>query len=138
MSSHTGRQANAKIEGQIKKEFDMTPITDASNQTGASEPPIPTIEEIVEMAIAGTFSPAMSVFWLQEHVRRSIPVVPAVLSDERITDAEMFEWWFSDAPKPPQFINAYLDGVRAGWCLDQWRNAIRLAMLSAVPVEPKP
>lgn len=39
-------------------------------------------------------------------------------------DAERFRWWFSSEPKPGEFVNEYLDGVRQNWSLDQWRMAI--------------
>lgn len=42
-------------------------------------------------------------------------------------DSVRFEWWFSNEPKY-EFFDQYMEGVSAGWSLDQWRTAIDAAM----------
>lgn len=44
-------------------------------------------------------------------------------------DAARFAWYFGDKPKG-EWLETYLDGIRAGWTLDQWRAAIDAAMTS--------
>lgn len=42
-------------------------------------------------------------------------------------DATRFQWYFSDKPKG-DWLATYLDGVRTGWTIDQWRAAIDAAL----------
>ncbi len=45
----------------------------------------------------------------------------------REKDAERFEWYFGSSDKLP-FMKTYIDGVAAGYTVDQWRAAIDAAM----------
>lgn len=42
-------------------------------------------------------------------------------------DAMLFRWYFSDGPKG-DFLTTYIEGIREGWSIDQWRAAIDAAM----------
>jgi len=57
---------------------------------------------------------------------------PAAPQAQDALDAARFRWWMSDAPKPPEFMNEFLRGVREGWSLDQWR-----ALVDAARRQPK-
>lgn len=50
-------------------------------------------------------------------------------------DSVRFEWWFSKEPKY-EFFDQYMEGVSAGWSLDQWRTAIDAAMAAALKDTP--
>ena len=39
------------------------------------------------------------------------------------SDTERFNWYFGNSDKG-QFMNTYLQGMREGWSIDQWRPAI--------------
>lgn len=38
-------------------------------------------------------------------------------------DTKRFDWFFGSKDKYP-FLDAYMQGVREGWTVDQWREAI--------------
>lgn len=50
-------------------------------------------------------------------------------------DSVRFEWWFSKEPKY-EFFDQYMEGVSAGWSLDQWRTAIDAAIAAALKDTP--
>lgn len=47
-------------------------------------------------------------------------------------DAARFAWYFSDKPKG-DFLMTYLDGMRTGWTIDQWRAVIDAAIEAESP-----
>lgn len=46
---------------------------------------------------------------------------------ERDAAVDRFDWYFGSHDKTA-FINTYMQGMREGWSLDQWRAAIDAAM----------
>lgn len=49
--------------------------------------------------------------------------------DELRKDAERLEWYFSpDSLEDRYFVDAYCQGVKERWTVDQWRAAIDAAM----------
>lgn len=49
------------------------------------------------------------------------------MSEQNDADSRRFEWYFSDKPKG-EWLMTYLDGMKSGWTVDQWRSAIDGAM----------
>lgn len=58
---------------------------------------------------------------------RQRPLPPDLFRESQEADARRFAWYFSDKPKG-DWLQTYLDGIRAGWTTDQWRAAIDAAM----------
>lgn len=62
------------------------------------------------------------------HIREALGVgakpmlseLPAIAAELR-KDAERFRWYVSSNKKPVVSVAGYLEGVRDGWTLDQWR-----------------
>jgi hypothetical protein len=48
--------------------------------------------------------------------------------DAALADARRFVWWVSDTKKSGWYVNDYLQGVREGWSVNQWRNWTDKAM----------
>jgi hypothetical protein len=59
--------------------------------------------------------------------RRFARAIESALRAQQDTkDGERFAWYFSDEPKG-DFLNAFMQGIREHWSLDQWRAAIDAA-----------
>lgn len=63
----------------------------------------------------------------------SVHLASAGGTEATARDAARFAWYFSNTPKG-DWLMTYLDGINAGWTIDQWRASIDAAMST----EPKP
>jgi hypothetical protein len=55
-----------------------------------------------------------------------VAALSALRAQQDTKDGERFAWYFSDKPKG-DFLNAFMQGIREHWSLDQWRAAIDAA-----------